>query len=165
MRYYDYCPSPIGDIYIVVNEDGQLSEVHTCTARDRHLPSDGTERCSHRTALVAQQLGEYFRNERTVFDLVLQPEGTSFQHEIWKVLNDIPFGQTRTYGEIAEQLGLRNGARAVGRANATNPISIVVPCHRVIGASGDLTGYAGGLDVKRWLLHFESHGIQAALDL
>ncbi len=101
------------------------------------------------------QLDEYFAGDRQSFDLPLEPIGTSFQQQVWQLLRQIPYGQTCSYGDLAQQLGLPGGARAVGAANGRNPLSIVVPCHRVIAASGCLTGYAGGLDRKQWLLHHE----------
>jgi methylated-DNA-[protein]-cysteine S-methyltransferase len=106
-------------------------------------------------AAVVTQLGEYFAGERTVFDVPLRLEGTEFQQAVWPELLDIPYGETRSYGELAHRLGRPGAARAVGLANGHNPIGIIVPCHRVIGAGGDLTGYGGGLDRKRALLDLE----------
>ena len=105
---------------------------------------------------AARQIEEYFAGTRTIFDLVVAPEGTEFERRVWRELVQIPFGATDTYGEIARRLGEPDAARAVGVANARNPIAIIVPCHRVIGSDGDLTGYAGGLDRKKWLLDMES---------
>lgn len=102
-----------------------------------------------------RQLSEYFDRARREFDLSLAAEGNAFQHRVWDSLRAIPYGQLQSYGEIARRLGLENGARAVGRANATNPISIIVPCHRVVGSTGKLTGYAGGIAVKDALLVHE----------
>jgi methylated-DNA-[protein]-cysteine S-methyltransferase len=104
---------------------------------------------------AAAQLAEYFAREREVFDLPLAPSGTPFQRRVWQALCAIPYGETTSYGAIARTIGMPSGSRAVGAANGRNPIAIVVPCHRVIGASGDLTGYGGGLPVKRWLLDHE----------
>jgi methylated-DNA-[protein]-cysteine S-methyltransferase len=104
---------------------------------------------------VAGQLEEYFDGTRTTFDLPLAPAGTPFQQTVWAALRTIPYGQTVSYGELAEALGRPGAARAVGAANGRNPIGIVIPCHRVIGASGGLTGYGGGLDRKRFLLALE----------
>jgi methylated-DNA-[protein]-cysteine S-methyltransferase len=107
-------------------------------------------------AVAATQLGEYFALERTAFELPLDPGGTGFQRRVWTALLDVPYGRTASYGQIATQLGLLPSAsRAVGTANGQNPISIVVPCHRIIGADGSLTGYGGGLDRKRFLLDLE----------
>jgi methylated-DNA-[protein]-cysteine S-methyltransferase len=103
-----------------------------------------------------RQLTEYFARHRRLFDLPLSPEGTTFQRRVWAALLDIPYGETTSYGEIARRLGLPSSAsRAVGLANGANPISIIVPCHRVVGADGSLTGYGGGLDRKRFLLDLE----------
>jgi methylated-DNA-[protein]-cysteine S-methyltransferase len=110
-------------------------------------------------ALAASQLGEYFAGERIAFDLPLAAEGTGFQRLVWDALLQIPFGATRSYGELARAIGRPAASRAVGMANSKNPISIIVPCHRVIGANGTLTGYAGGMRVKQWLLDHEArHG-------
>lgn len=104
-----------------------------------------------------QQLNEYFGGKRTEFDLPLAAQGTEFQHHVWDELMKVPFGETASYGEISRRLGLdRRGPRAVGSANGRNPIPIIVPCHRIIGADGSLTGYAGGLDRKVQLLSLES---------
>lgn len=102
-----------------------------------------------------RQLGEYFAARRTRFDVPLALCGTEFQTEVWKALLEIPYGQTRTYAQIAARVGRPAAARAVGMANHRNPVAILVPCHRVIGASGELTGYAAGLDIKRFLLELE----------
>jgi methylated-DNA-[protein]-cysteine S-methyltransferase len=104
---------------------------------------------------AVEQLGAYFAGELVDFDMELDLRGTEFQRRVWQALLTIPYGETRSYGEIAEQIGAPGAARAVGLANGHNPIAIVVPCHRVIGASGSLTGYGGGLDRKRTLLELE----------
>ncbi|WP_269209352.1 methylated-DNA--[protein]-cysteine S-methyltransferase [Chromobacterium vaccinii] len=106
-------------------------------------------------AEVARQLAEYQAGERQAFDLPLAPQGTPFQQQVWAALREIPYGHTVSYGELARALGNPDGARAVGRANATNPIALIVPCHRVLGTDGSLTGYAGGLPLKAALLRFE----------
>jgi methylated-DNA-[protein]-cysteine S-methyltransferase len=106
-------------------------------------------------AAARDQLDEYFAGERTEFDLPLGHAGTRFEEQVWSALRRIPYGATATYGEIARGIGHPTGARAVGTANGRNPIAIVVPCHRVVGAGGKLTGYAGGLDRKRFLLELE----------
>jgi methylated-DNA-[protein]-cysteine S-methyltransferase len=102
-----------------------------------------------------QQLAEYFARARMTFDLPLAAAGTDFEHSVWDYLRTIPFGATTSYGEIARRLGDARNARAVGAANGKNPIPIIVPCHRVIGANGDLTGFGGGIERKRWLLEHE----------
>ena len=117
----------------------------------------------HETELLrkaAEQLREYLRGERKMFDLPLAPEGTAFQKAVWSALQEIPYGQTRSYGEIAAQIGRPKACRAVGMANHCNPIPIFIPCHRVIGADGSLTGYGGGLDIKRTLLALERRTLE-----
>jgi methylated-DNA-[protein]-cysteine S-methyltransferase len=104
---------------------------------------------------AAGQLGAFFRGERTDFDLELSPRGTPFQNKVWGLLREIPCGETITYGELAKRTGNPKAARAVGAANGQNPIPIIIPCHRVIGSSGKLTGYAGGLEAKKTLLDLE----------
>lgn len=103
-----------------------------------------------------KQLEEYFEGKRDFFDLPLEPKGTEFQKNVWKALIEIPYGETRSYGEIAKVIGNEKAARAVGMANNKNPIPIIIPCHRVIGANGKLVGYAGGLDIKEKLLELEN---------
>lgn len=106
-----------------------------------------------------QQLSEYFAGKRTEFTLPLHPQGTAFQVAVWNALQTIPFGETRSYGEIASTIGKPKAARVVGLANNRNPLAIVIPCHRVIGANGNLTGYAGGLDCKAFLLNLEQKSL------
>ncbi|MHB8637896.1 MAG: methylated-DNA--[protein]-cysteine S-methyltransferase [Fimbriimonadaceae bacterium] len=142
--------SPIGKLRAVVDESGAVVRIAFST---EHLHD--VREAPDRASSVIAQVSEYFSGERKVFDLALNPEGSPFQKAVWALLLAIPFGETRSYGQLAAHLKLPSGARAVGRANATNPIPIVIPCHRVIGASGALTGYAGGLDVKRTLLELE----------
>lgn len=103
-----------------------------------------------------RQLAEYFSGERTAFDLPLAPRGGAFELRVWELLREIPYGETRSYGDLARELGDPSLAQAVGSANGRNPISVIVPCHRVVGADGSLTGYAGGLDRKRYLLDLEA---------
>jgi methylated-DNA-[protein]-cysteine S-methyltransferase len=106
-------------------------------------------------ALAVRELGEYFAGDRREFDVPLDPVGTDFQQQAWQVLRTIPFGETISYGEQARRLGDPNKSRAVGAANGRNPLSIIVPCHRVVGSNGKLTGFAGGIDNKAWLLEHE----------
>ena len=106
-------------------------------------------------AAAARQLREYFAGTRRTFDLPLELEGTDFQRRAWLALPGIPYGETRSYGEQARRLGVPRAARAIGAANGANPLPIVLPCHRLVGADGSLTGFGGGLDVKRWLLEHE----------
>ena len=102
-----------------------------------------------------QELEEYFRGERKIFTVALEAEGTDFQKKVWQALTEIPYGKTVTYGALAERIGCPGGARAVGAANHCNPLPILVPCHRVVGAGGNLTGYAGGMEMKKFLLELE----------
>lgn len=119
-------------------------------------PADGLDRDDAAFAEAAAQLQAYFDGERTTFDLELAPSGTAFQQRVWRQLRTIPYGRTCSYAEVARGIGATNGFRAVGLANGRNPISIIVPCHRVIGADGSLTGYGGGIERKRFLLDLES---------
>jgi len=161
-HYTTTAESPCGPLLCVVDEAGAVvriefvkgREAQRITERMRAAGAEIVEDAS-RTAEVRRQLAEYFAGERREFDLTLAPEGTPFERSVWTELAKIPFGETRTYGEIARALGRPDAARAVGRANGANPIPIVVPCHRVIGADGSLTGFGGGLDVKARLLELE----------
>jgi methylated-DNA-[protein]-cysteine S-methyltransferase len=154
-------PSPVGDL-LLTGDPERLTGIFFSPHKSSHLHWDraqqaGTE--DDEAAVMAatrRQLGEYFEGARTAFDLPLAPAGTAFQLRVWAALTEIPYGETQSYGKVAQRLGLIPGAsRAVGLANGANPISIVVPCHRVIGADGSLTGYGGGLDRKRLLLDLE----------
>jgi methylated-DNA-[protein]-cysteine S-methyltransferase len=143
--------SPIGIVEVRVNDRGAVTAVSFVDEPDLAVGETG-DAC----ARAIGQLEEYFQSERRRFLLELEPEGTDFEHRVWSEVQRIPFGATESYGEIARRLGEPDAARAVGLANARNPIAIVIPCHRVIGSDGDLTGYAGGLDRKKWLLAMES---------
>jgi methylated-DNA-[protein]-cysteine S-methyltransferase len=143
--------SPIGPLTALVDDAGALT--HLLFAH--HPAPAGAVWDEARCAPVRAQLEEYFRGERDAFDLPLAPAGTEFQRRVWDELARIPFGETVDYGSLAVRVGRPGAARAVGRANATNPIPIIVPCHRVIGANGSLTGYAGGMEAKRQLLDLE----------
>ena len=123
-----------------------------------YLPNTPVEPVGAETPLLAQgreELLEYFGGKRRTFDLPLKPQGTPFQQKVWSALADIPYGQTITYGELACRVGCPKGSRAVGQANHRNPLPILLPCHRVVGANGTLTGYGGGLELKEWLLRLE----------
>lgn len=153
--------SPLGALTLVA-EDGALTALYfeghlRMPPRDTFGPRADAEFEEAR-----RQLGEYFAGERTEFDLPLAPRGDGFQRQVWDLLTRIPYGERRSYGELARELGDRHLAQAVGAANGRNPISIVVPCHRVVGADGGLTGYAGGLDRKRFLLDLEEPDGQKA---
>ena len=155
---YAVVPSPVGDLLLTGTE-------HTLTGcwftqhRHNEEPVAGLQRDDHAFADVARQLDEYFAGTRRTFDVDLTPVGTEFQQRVWTLLREIPYGETWSYGEMAAGLGQPTASRAVGLANGRNPHSIIVPCHRVIGADGSLTGYGGGMDRKRFLLDLES-GIQ-----
>ncbi|MBP9891793.1 MAG: methylated-DNA--[protein]-cysteine S-methyltransferase [Planctomycetes bacterium] len=150
--YYLEMPSPIGKLTLV--SDGKhLTAVHMDTGPLK-LPKDAKR--GHALLEKARgQLNEYFKGKRTDFDLPLGAQGTEFQRQVWARLRDIPFAKTASYGEVAKQIGNAKASRAVGLANGANPIGIIVPCHRVIGANGTLTGYGGGLARKQWLLDHE----------
>ena len=146
--------SPLGRIHLVADDEGLTGIYLEDHARKPSFAADDGGGWRLLEA-AREQLARWFEGERTDFDLPLRPRGTPFQMDVWRALSSIPFGETRTYAEIARTLGRPAAWRAVGAANARNPISIVVPCHRVVGASGALTGYAGGVDRKRWLLEHE----------
>ncbi|MCC7231247.1 MAG: methylated-DNA--[protein]-cysteine S-methyltransferase [Fimbriimonadaceae bacterium] len=149
-QFHNTISSPIGPLTTVVDDDGAVTAIHF----GEYEPAK-SQKSPDRTALVDGQLAEYFAGYRKSFDLQLKPKGTEFQMKVWAQLVAIPFGETRSYGQLAAALGNPGASRAVGRANATNPIAIVVPCHRVIGANGTLTGYGGGLSMKEALLDLE----------
>ncbi|MDQ6927497.1 MAG: methylated-DNA--[protein]-cysteine S-methyltransferase [Actinomycetota bacterium] len=145
--------SPIGLISLA-GDGERLSGVYM-TDHKRAPLLDGARRDDEAFAETVRQLAEWFDGRRTTFDLAVDPRGTAFQLTVWKALVDIPFGETVTYGELAANVGQPGAARAIGHAVARNPVSIIVPCHRVVGAKGVLTGFAGGLERKRWLLDHE----------
>lgn len=148
--------SPIGEL-LLTGDDVGLTRVYMETRR--HGPAEVAPEWVWDDGpfqAATEQLNAYFAGERTEFDLALNPSGTPFQCKVWDALRTIPYGEVRSYGEIAEQIGKPGAARAVGLANGRNPISIIVPCHRVIGASGALTGYGGGMERKRALLDLEA---------
>ncbi|MEO6827343.1 MAG: methylated-DNA--[protein]-cysteine S-methyltransferase [Microbacteriaceae bacterium] len=146
--------SPVGELTLVADEGG-LTGIYFTEHIRRPPASDFGARDGDGFAEVERQLGEYFAGSRKSFDLRLNPHGDDFQKKVWMLLRGIPYGQTRSYGALAVELGDPNLARAVGAANGKNPLSIVVPCHRVVGADGRLTGYAGGLERKAFLLELE----------
>jgi methylated-DNA-[protein]-cysteine S-methyltransferase len=151
-------PSPLGPLTLVATDRG-LAAVLMETERPGRVPVRLDRRVPSHPWLVAaeRQLVDYFAGRRTAFDLPLDVTGTPFQLSVWAALRTIPFGETRSYAQIAGQIGRPRAVRAVGAANGRNPLSIVTPCHRVIGAGGALTGYAGGVDAKRFLLDHERH--------
>ncbi|HEY8506643.1 MAG TPA: methylated-DNA--[protein]-cysteine S-methyltransferase [Gemmataceae bacterium] len=152
--YFTHLDSPLGPVLVAGDGAGlrfvsfQRSEAATRPAPDWvEAPEKFREAC--------RQLRAYFAGELTAFDLPLSPQGTPFQRQVWRALCEIPYGEAVSYAEVARRIGRPTAARAVGSANRSNPLAVVVPCHRVIGSSGDLVGYAGGLEVKRFLLRLE----------
>lgn len=180
MKYFDYYSSPLG-ILLLTEENEKITRLELsekklrtadCPIDSKTIPAScsqaaGTDSANSlidsaeqkNTPLIAlakSQLEEYFQGARKTFDLPLQPAGTPFQKKVWDALCTIPYGETRSYKEIALQIHNPRGCRAVGMANNRNPIMIMIPCHRVIGSNGSLVGYAGGLDIKEWLLLHET---------
>lgn len=153
---YTLMPSPVGTLTLV-SQDQRLIAVLWEQERENRVRLGPLQREDRCPVLIetAHQLSEYFAGKRQRFDLALAFTGTAFQRQVWDALLSIPFGETRTYGQIAQQIGNPRAVRAVGAANGRNPISIIAPCHRVIGASGGLTGFAGGLAAKQLLLALE----------
>ena len=150
--------TPIGPIHLAATAAGLTHAVYP--TRDHGMPAgDGSPEAARIVAETTCQLNEFFAGERRAFDLPLAPEGTDFQLATWRALRDIPFGATLSYGELAARIGRPSAARAVGAANGANPISVIVPCHRVVGANGKLTGYAGGLEAKHKLLVLEGRDL------
>lgn len=154
MTRYTFVRSPFGDLLLATDDGVGLSRVWLPPAE----PAVGWKRDDSLPVLTEarNQLLAYFAGKRSTFDLPLAPKGTAFQLKVWEALRTIDYGTTRSYGKIAEQIGAPGAARAVGSANHDNPLAIVVPCHRVVGANGSLVGYAGGLDQKRALLDLEA---------
>jgi len=156
MHFHTHMASPVGPLLLCATTAG-LSGIYM--ASDRHAPRavpPTSRRDDHAFAVVRRQLDEYFAGTRHAFDLPLDLAGTPFQRAVWAALCAIPYGTTISYGELARRIGKPRAVRAVGLANGRNPVSIVVPCHRVIGANGALTGYGGGLPNKRLLLGLEA---------
>ncbi len=169
-HYTGEIESPLGVVWAVVDESGALVQLDF--EGGRNAPRDRRELERRQRARgvalewrpsalrpVARALRRYFEGRVTSFDLDVAPEGSTFQRRVWTELRRVPYGRTVSYGELARRVGRPGAARAVGRANATNPISVVIPCHRVIGADGDLTGYGGGMERKRALLRLEGHAV------
>ena len=143
--------TPLGFAKIVGDSEGvsEVSILNSEAQESQNIP-ESLNNC-------VQQLQEYFRSERQEFDLKLNPKGSDFQKTVWEALLNIPFGRTRSYMELSKELGDPKAIRAVANANGKNPIWIIIPCHRIIGSDGSLTGYAGGLQRKQWLLEHENH--------
>lgn len=149
--FIQFIQSPVGELSLAADENGltMVSFGHNDVAGALNLESPILKQAK-------TELAEYFSGQRTEFDIALNPRGTAFQQKVWKALRHIPYGETRSYGEIASAVNNIKACRAVGMANNRNPIAIIIPCHRVIGANGDLTGYAAGLKIKQKLLTLEA---------
>jgi len=153
---YKQMASPVGRLTLVATDNGLAAILWENDRPGRVRLNVEAEEADHPVLIEAErQLEEYFAGRRKQFALTLDVSGTAFQRRVWNALLTIPFGETRSYGQIATQIGNPNAVRAVGAANGRNPVSIVAPCHRVVGSTGALTGFAGGLDVKARLLAFE----------
>jgi methylated-DNA-[protein]-cysteine S-methyltransferase len=157
---YKYVASPVGKLKLVASETGLIAILWE-NDNPRRVPLADLVEDTNQGILVetGRQLNEYFAGKRDEFAIPLDMRGTAFQKDVWRALQAIPFGKTRSYGEIAKQVGRPTSSRAVGAANGRNPISIVVPCHRVVGSSGKLTGFAGGLEAKAHLLNLETSSL------
>jgi methylated-DNA-[protein]-cysteine S-methyltransferase len=153
-HHYRYAVTSFGRLLLVGSGDA-LVALHLVGYDGAPEPDPSWSPDEGRLDAARNQLCEYFRGERTTFDLAIRPAGTDFQRTVWSALQEIPYGETTSYGELAAALGRPGSARAVGAANGRNPIAIVVPCHRVVGKDGSLVGYGGGLARKRWLLDHE----------
>ena len=157
--FYSTYDSPLGELLLI--GDGQALTGLYMQAQKYAREVQQEWKCDARPfQAVVEQLDAYFAGELRDFDLSLAPRGTDFQRAVWRALLDVQFGTTTTYGKLARRIGSPNAPRAVGLANGHNPIGIIVPCHRIIGANGSLTGYGGGIERKRWLLRHE--GIEVA---
>ncbi len=156
--------SPVGELTLIASSEGLSGILWEGDSLDRVQVKLETRDPNNRILIQAEaEINEYFNGRRTTFSTPLDPKGTDFQLKVWNQLKKIPFGKTMSYGELARDIGNPKASRAVGGANGKNPISIIIPCHRVIGASGGLTGFAGGLDIKSHLLDFENSRDQNSL--
>lgn len=156
--------SPVGKLKLVASDDGLVAVLWENDNPRRVRLNEFLQKERHPILVEAErQLNEYFAGTRNNFSVPLDVRGTRFQKDVWKALRTIPFGETRSYGQIAKQLGNSRATRAVGGANGRNPLSIIVPCHRVIGSAGQLTGFAGGLNAKTYLLKLEQRRSETAL--
>jgi methylated-DNA-[protein]-cysteine S-methyltransferase len=161
---FTYIESPLGPLLAVRDQVG-LTGLYLPTGKHPVSPRQEWTRDNDAFDDLRVQMAEYFAGTRDSFDVPLHARGTDFQKRVWAALLEIPYGQTTSYGRTAVAVGVPDAARAVGLANGQNPISIIVPCHRVVGANGSLTGYGGGLDAKRWLLSHEATHSGATLPL
>ncbi len=155
MKQYCYWQSPIGRL-LLIGEQGLLEELHFPNSAEHAVIEDNWHHDEECFANVLQQLREYFAGERQVFKVKMCLKGTDFQRRVWQELQQVPFGKTASYGEIAERINNPKACRAVGGANRKNPIPIIIPCHRIIGNDGSLTGFGGGLPLKKKLLRIEN---------
>ena len=160
--YYDEIDSPVGPLRLIADAGG-LREMLFEKETHPTIMQPEWVRASKPLARAHRQLDEYFAGKRQTFDLILNPHGTPFQLAVWMQLRQIPYGTTISYGELARRVGNPSASRAVGAANGRNPLSIIVPCHRVIGASGKLTGFGGGLPTKEFLLGLERRTLKGDL--
>ncbi|MFY9487340.1 MAG: methylated-DNA--[protein]-cysteine S-methyltransferase [Solirubrobacterales bacterium] len=158
--YFTTLASPIGELFLAGDGD-RLHALHMETRHASGEPFAGRVRNGDAFKPVLEQLDAYFAGRLTDFDVPLDASGTEFRKRVWDALSEIPFGETRSYGEIAARVGNAKASRAVGLANGANPIAVIVPCHRVIGADGTLTGFGGGLERKQWLLSHEQTVLRA----
>jgi methylated-DNA-[protein]-cysteine S-methyltransferase len=156
---YAHLESPIGTL-LISGDAGELQQILFSTNGRPARPDPAWQEDSSALGDVIRQLRAYFAGELENFDLALAPQGTPFQQKVWSELQKIPYGETISYGELARRIGNPNASRAVGLANGSNPISIVIPCHRVIGSNGKLTGYGGGLPIKEKLLALEKRQLR-----
>jgi len=156
-QFYDTFSTPLGEFSVALAADSSViaTAFGGLTQLSERFTPDEVIHDASRAADVRREVTEYFAGKRRKFTIPLSASGTMFQQQVWTVLRRIPFGKTMSYGELATELGKPDASRAVGRANATNPICLIVPCHRVIGADGSLTGFAFGDDIKRRLLEHE----------
>lgn len=161
MIYYDLISSPIGKLLLVATENGLKQIAFEDENQSAKIKSDWVQ-APDKLKPVTNQLAAYFRNELKIFDVELSPEGTAFQKQIWNQLKKIPYGKTCSYLDIANAIHKPKACRAIGMANSKNPIPIIIPCHRVIGKNGKLTGYAGGLTTKAKLLKIENTELTSA---
>jgi methylated-DNA-[protein]-cysteine S-methyltransferase len=152
---YTTLDTPIGEL-LLVGDGRALRGLYMQEGRTAIAVRPGWRAAAEPFADLRAQLAEYFAGRRRAFDVPLTMTGSAFQRRVWRALQDIPYGETISYGELARGIGVPSAARAVGVANGRNPISLIVPCHRVIGADGGLTGYGGGMERKRWLLELEA---------
>jgi methylated-DNA-[protein]-cysteine S-methyltransferase len=157
---YSYLETPIGTLLIAGDLDTIRFIGFPKNGKAQHPEPDWRPSARGAVGEAIRQLKEYFAGRRTEFDLPLAPEGTEFQREVWRRLQEIPYGETISYGELARRVGNPNASRAVGAANGSNPIPIIIPCHRVIGANGKLTGFGGGLPTKKALLALEARQLR-----